>query len=107
MAVDADADAVADLVLGLVGLRQLNPKLAGLVQDGHGDGVVELLLRRRGKPEDVGFAKTIRGDDAAHFGAFPGQRPRLVEQHGVDLAHQFERPPVFHQNALLGAQGQR
>ena len=46
-------DAVADLVLGVVGRRQLEVQLLGLVQDRQGDGVVELLLGGRGVEQDL------------------------------------------------------
>ena len=51
--VEVDGDAVADLVLGVVGRRQGQAQLLGLVQDRQGDRVVELPLGGRREPEDL------------------------------------------------------
>ena len=53
MALDLDGDAVADLVLGVVGRRQVEAQLAGLVQDRQGDRVVELPLGGRREQQDA------------------------------------------------------
>ena len=53
--VDVDRDAVADLVLGVVGRRQGEAQLLGLVQDRQGDRVVELPLG--GRREAAGSAR--------------------------------------------------
>ena len=46
VALDADGDAVADFVLRVVGRRQLDIELLGLVQDRQCDRMMELLLGR-------------------------------------------------------------
>ena len=105
--VDVDRDAVADLVLGVVGHRQLEVQLLRLVENGQGNGVMELLLGGGGEEQDLFFGETVAGDDAADLGSFPGQGARLVEEDGIDLVHQLERPAVLDQDALAGTEGQR
>ena len=43
----------------------------------------------------------------ADLGALAGQGAGLVEEDGIDLVHQFQRPAVLDQNPLVGAEGQR
>ena len=38
-------------------------------------------------------------DETGHCMPACGQRPGLVEEHGVDRAHAFERQPVLHEDA--------
>ena len=81
--------------------------LLGLVEDRQGDRVVELPLGRRGVPEDPLRTRAVGGDDPADLGPLAGQRAGLVEEDGVDLVHQLQRPAVLDEDALVGAQGQR
>ena len=104
--VDANADAVTDLVFGFLGFGQYDSHFFGLVQDGEGDGMMEFLLCRGGITHDSRFIVTVTGNDAAYFGPFTGEGTGLVEQHGVDFTHEFEGATVLDQDTLLGAQGQ-
>ena len=77
------------------------------MEDRQGDRVVKLLLGGRGEPQHRRLVPRRAGVDGSHFRPFPSQRPRLVEQHGVDLVHQIERPAVLDQDSAAGTQLQR
>ncbi len=105
--VDLHGNAVTDLVLCFVGRRRNQVQVVCLVQDRQGNRVVELPLGCRGVTEDLVRRESRGRDHASHLGAFPRQRPGLVEEDRVDLVHQLQRPAVLDQNALVSAKGQR
>src|SRR6516225_11308443 len=53
MPVDADRDAIADLVLGRIGQRQAKALLRSLLQDRERDRMMKPPLRRRSKAQDL------------------------------------------------------
>ena len=106
VSIDADADAIAHLILGIVGGWQIQAHFLGLVQNRQRDGMVEFAFGGRGIQEDVLRLVAIGRDDLADFGALTGQRSGLVEQDRVDLVHQFQRAAVLDQNAFLRAERQ-
>ena len=57
MPVDADRDAIADLVLGRIGQRQAQALLLRLLQDGERDRVMKPPLGRRSEAKDLESAR--------------------------------------------------
>ena len=106
-ALEPHGDAEAHLELAVVDRRQVEPAVASLVEDRQGDRVVKLLLGGRGESQHGCGIPRPAGVDVSHFRPFPSQRPCLVEQHGVDLVHQIERPAVLDQDSAAGTQLQR
>ena len=105
-AVDADRYSVADLVLGRVGWRKIEPFLLRLLQDGQRDRMMEPALGGGGETQDLLRRVPIGGDHEPDFRPFAGQRAGLVEQHGVHLAEQIQGAAVLDQHAALRAQRQ-
>ena len=104
--IEMHRDPVADLVLRVVGGRELKAELISLVADRKCNRMMELLLGGRRERQDPLLAEAITADHAADLRSFPRERAGFVEQDGIDLFHQLERPAVFDQNSLVGAKGQ-
>ena len=106
MPVNADRDAVADLVLGRVGHRQAEALLRRLLQDRERDRVMKPPLRRRGKAEDFQRIETVGGDHPSDLRPLARQCAGLVEEYRIDLAEQVESAPVLDEDPLLSAERQ-
>ena len=108
MPFDVDGDAVADLVLRVVGRRQARARApAALCRIARAIGWWNFRSAAAAKPRIWSGVEPVGGDDPADLGPLAGQRAGLVEEDRVDLVHQLERPAVLDQDALVGAQGQR
>ena len=104
---DLDRDAVTDLVLGVVGRRQGEPQLLGLVEDGQGDRVVELPLGGRREAEDPLGSQPSAAITRPTSGRSRVRVPVLSKRTVSIWFIISERPPVLDQDALARAQGQR
>ena len=76
------------------------------LDDGTGQWVLAVGLGRRRQPEQRLLVASDR-DDRGHDVLAAGERPGLVEEHCIDVAHSLQRQTVLDQNAVAGGDRRR
>src|SRR5271165_2459262 len=95
------------MVFRHVNLWERTCKLLKPFEDRPGDRMCKLLLCGRGQAEHLLRRMSAATENAADFRLFASQRPGLIEQHGVHLAHLFKCATVLNQNTMLRAKRER
>ena len=104
--VDANGDAIANLVLRTVRRRQSQAQFPALLTDRARDRVMKPLLGCGRKAKDLQRVETIGADHPADLRSLARQCPGLVEKDGVDLAEKVERSSILNEDAPLRAERQ-
>src|SRR5271169_6171849 len=105
-AIDANGDALADLILSSVVRRQSQALVSSFLEDRERDRVMKPPLRRGSEAQDLQRIEAVGGDHPTDLRPLPGQCPGLVEEDGVDLAEKVEGPAILDEDSLLRAQRQ-
>ncbi len=105
-------------VLEVLGFGNVKASFLSTVDDRTGERVFAAAFGRRREPEDVVFVPPlafsndptigsgsllIEGNHVGQFHLALGERPRLVEDDGVDVLRAFQYVATFEQDAVLCA----